>query len=191
MAARRDFGSVRLLSTGRYQARYVDRSGVRHARSFASRGDVSRYLAGMRVDLDRGDWLDPRSASCSSRLTYAAEWLERRRVNGRPLSPHPGAVRQPAPSPDQAGDRQAPAPLPRPGRHPKPAWRAHGHPGCRPLDRGALLPEKVGDGRALVDALPTQGGGLQRGRAQPVDARRVVGLVPRCLRVHEEVRQAH
>jgi len=86
VAARRDFGSVRMLSTGRYQARYVDRSGVRHARSFATRGDASRYLADMRVDLDRGDWVDPKAGVLQFQ-TYAAEWLERRRVKGRPLSP--------------------------------------------------------------------------------------------------------
>lgn len=52
---------MRLLGTGRYQARYVDRSGRRHARSFATKGDATRYLAGARVDLDRGDWVDPKA----------------------------------------------------------------------------------------------------------------------------------
>ncbi len=60
MTGRRDFGTVRLLGTGRYQARYVDRSGRRHARSFATKGDATRFLSGARVDLDRGDWVDPK-----------------------------------------------------------------------------------------------------------------------------------
>ncbi len=86
MTGRRDFGTVRLLSTGRYQARYVDRSGRRHARSFATKGDATRYLAGARVDLDRGDWVDPKAGQLTFEA-YASTWLAERRVKGRPISP--------------------------------------------------------------------------------------------------------
>ncbi len=86
MTGRRDFGTVRLLGTGRYQARYVDRSGRRHARSFATKGDATRFLAGARVDLDRGDWVDPKAGQLTFEA-YASTWLAERRVKGRPISP--------------------------------------------------------------------------------------------------------
>lgn len=86
MTGRRDFGTVRLLGTGRYQARYVDRSGRRHARSFATKGDATRFLSGARVDLDRGDWVDPKAGQLTFEA-YASTWLAERRVKGRPISP--------------------------------------------------------------------------------------------------------
>jgi integrase len=83
---RRDFGSVRRLPSGRWQARYRDGSGVSRSRSFPTRGDASRYLARTRTDLDRGDWFDP-EAGRETFKSYAASWLATRRVRGRLLAP--------------------------------------------------------------------------------------------------------
>jgi len=85
---RADFGTVRRLPSGRWQARYRDRSGqLRPAPdTFATRGDASRYLAGVRADLDRGEFFDP-NAGRETVLAYAAGWLVARRVQGRPLAP--------------------------------------------------------------------------------------------------------
>jgi integrase len=83
---RRDFGSVRRLPSGRWQARYRDGSGVSRSKSFPTRGDASRYLARTRTDLDRGDWFDPEAGRESLR-SYAAGWLATRRVSGRLLAP--------------------------------------------------------------------------------------------------------
>jgi len=84
--ARRDFGNVRRLPSRRWQARYVDAAGRTHSRIFATRGDAARFLATARVDLDRGEWVDP-AAGCQTVAHYAAGWLAGRRVRGRPLAP--------------------------------------------------------------------------------------------------------
>jgi hypothetical protein len=53
---RRAFGSVRRLSSGRWQVRYRDLSGVMHTgpHTFASKADASRYLAMVEADLHPG-----------------------------------------------------------------------------------------------------------------------------------------
>lgn len=83
---RRDFGNVRKLPSGRWQARYYDTSGLRHAKSFATKADAGRFLAGSRADLDRGDWFNPQAGEISL-AAYATQWLGNRRVRGHPLAP--------------------------------------------------------------------------------------------------------
>jgi integrase len=84
--ARRDFGSIRRRDSGRWQARYRDPSGRMHGRMFATRADAARFLAGVRADLDRGDWFDPAAGRVLLK-DYAATWLKTRKVRGRPLAP--------------------------------------------------------------------------------------------------------
>jgi integrase len=94
MSARRaDFGAIRKLPSGRWQVRYRDRSGrmLPAPTTFATRGDASRWLAATRADLDRGAYFDP-SAGEETLAAYTAEWLERRRVRGRPLAPRTAAL---------------------------------------------------------------------------------------------------
>ena len=85
---RADFGSIRKLQSGRWQARYPDKSGRQRTgpQTFATRGDASRYLAGVRADLDRGNWFDPNAGRVTLR-PYADSWLRTRRVRGGPLAP--------------------------------------------------------------------------------------------------------
>jgi integrase len=83
---RRDFGSVRKLSSGRWQARYGDASGRKYARTFGTKADANRFLAGTRADLDRGDWFNPTAGEVPL-STYAFSWLDARRVRGRSLAP--------------------------------------------------------------------------------------------------------
>jgi len=92
-ARRSDFGAMRKLPSGRWQVRYRDRSGrmVPAPTTFATRGDASRWLAATRADLDRGAYFDP-NAGEETLAAYAAEWLERRRVRGRPLAPRTAAL---------------------------------------------------------------------------------------------------
>ncbi len=147
MTGRRDFGTVRLLSTGRYLARYVDRSGRRHARSFATKGDATRFLAGARVDLDRGDWVDPKAGQLTFEA-YASTWLAERRVKGRPVSPRPGgALRQPTEGQDRPGAEEDPAPLPGAGRRAPLACGppAHGRGGA--VHRRQGLPPRTRGGK--------------------------------------------
>lgn len=84
--ARRDFGSIRRMSSGRWQARYLDAAGVSHPSVHATRGDASRHLASVQTALARGDWIDPEAGTMALR-DYAATWIEQRRVRGRPLAP--------------------------------------------------------------------------------------------------------
>lgn len=59
---RRQFGGIRKLPSGRYQARYYDAIGTRHTapHTFAAKADAARYLAVMEADMTRGAWIDPR-----------------------------------------------------------------------------------------------------------------------------------
>jgi len=88
---RRDFGSIRRRDSGRWQARYRDPHGRAQTRMFASRSDAARFLAGVRADLDRGDWFDP-TAGRQRLADYAHGWVKTRRVRGRPLAPRTVAL---------------------------------------------------------------------------------------------------
>lgn len=85
---RADFGSIRRLSSGRWQVRHRDPDGqVRNApHTFATRADASAYLAQLRTNLRRGEWADV-TAGRISLSEYAATWLDHRRVRGMPLAP--------------------------------------------------------------------------------------------------------
>ena len=68
------FGSMRRLSSGRWQVRYRDLAGVMHTgpHTFTSKADAARYLALVEADLHRGTWADPKLG----RITLA-EWAKR------------------------------------------------------------------------------------------------------------------
>ncbi len=103
--ARRDFGTVRRLPSGRWQARYRVPSGDRFTaeRTFATRAEATSYLAGVQADLDRGAYVDP-TASSETFGDYATTWLAQRAdlrprtaelyegLLNRHLLPHLGAV---------------------------------------------------------------------------------------------------
>jgi integrase len=74
---RRDFGNVRLLPSGRYQARYTDVGGSVHSRTFLSRREAQHFLAAAQADIARGDWRDPRSAKVRFG-DYAEAWMATR-----------------------------------------------------------------------------------------------------------------
>jgi integrase len=81
---RRVFGSVRRLSSGRWQVRYRDLSGVMHTgpHTFTSKTDAARYLAMVEADLHRGAWADPKPG----RITLA-EWAKRWQATTTNLRP--------------------------------------------------------------------------------------------------------
>jgi len=74
--SRRQFGSVRRLPSGRWQARYRGPAGrlVAAPHTFATRGDATRWLATVEVDQARGHWLDP-TAGHVHLSDYAWAWL--------------------------------------------------------------------------------------------------------------------
>jgi len=81
---RRVFGSLRRLSSGRWQVRYRDLSGVLHTgpHTFTSKADAARYLAMVEADLHRGMWTDPKLG----RMTLA-EWAKRWQATTTSLRP--------------------------------------------------------------------------------------------------------
>lgn len=76
MARKRQFGSVRRLSSGRWQARYRVAGGrfVAAPRTFPTKADAARWLAGVESDQARGVWVDPRAGKVLLN-DYASAWL--------------------------------------------------------------------------------------------------------------------
>lgn len=60
MPARRHFGSIRKLPSGRYQASYWH-NVARHVapETFPSKGDAQRWLSDLETSIHRGEWVDP------------------------------------------------------------------------------------------------------------------------------------
>jgi integrase len=69
MARRRDFGSIRRLPSGRWQARYRTAKGelVPAAETFATKGDAAAWLASVQTDTARGEFVDPRAGRVTLR----------------------------------------------------------------------------------------------------------------------------
>jgi integrase len=92
---KRNFGSVRQLPSGRWQARY------RHPQSnrlmgapstFATKKDADRWLANTQVDLDRGNWIDPAWGTVSLE-EYAKAWLVQRILAPRTVELYQGLLK--------------------------------------------------------------------------------------------------
>jgi integrase len=66
------FGTVTCLDSKRWRARYVDKAGNRHGKTFDTKADAKAWLAARQTDIARGDRTDPRRG----RLTFA-EWADR------------------------------------------------------------------------------------------------------------------
>ncbi|MEU5252362.1 tyrosine-type recombinase/integrase [Streptomyces longwoodensis] len=80
---RRQFGRVRKLPSGRYQARYVGPDGLLRPapETFRTKKDADAWLADKQTELRRGDWRDPDAGKVPFG-DYAAAW-----VKERPLAP--------------------------------------------------------------------------------------------------------
>lgn len=84
MAKRRSaFGSVRKLQSGRWQARYTAPGGgtVTAPQTFHTKLDAQAWLATIRADLVRGNWLPADHATTFGQ--YATTWLEHRTLKPR------------------------------------------------------------------------------------------------------------
>ena len=46
--------------SGKYRVRYRDPSGRNRGRTFLRKADADRFAREVEVDMDRGDWIDPR-----------------------------------------------------------------------------------------------------------------------------------
>lgn len=76
MSRRREFGSVRKLPSGRWQARYevVGGRSIPAPRTFPSKAEAARWLAEVEADQARGLWIDPQ-AGRTPLSDYAWGWL--------------------------------------------------------------------------------------------------------------------
>ena len=81
--ARRRFGLLRKLPSGRWQASFTGPDGRRQTAptTFATKSDADRWLAKVDIDLWRGTWLDEAAARIPFGI-YARQWLEDNRNIG-------------------------------------------------------------------------------------------------------------
>ena len=90
MTARRGFGKVRKLPSGRYQASYIGPDGQRHnaPATFITKTDAGGWLAAQQTDIARGTWGKPAPARrelVPVFADYAAKWLATRPLRGRSI----------------------------------------------------------------------------------------------------------
>lgn len=76
---RREFGTVRQLSSGRWQARYWAPDGSRRGapETFASKTDAQTWLTLTKADIERKHWVDP-DAGAVNFQAYALKWVDER-----------------------------------------------------------------------------------------------------------------
>jgi len=83
-------GSMRKLSSGRWQVRYTGPDGVRRSapRTFQTKRDAHSYLAQVTADISRGEWRESghEASVAVSFRDYTSAWLDSRKVKGRGLS---------------------------------------------------------------------------------------------------------
>lgn len=79
---RRQFGSIRKLPSGRWQARFTapDRSTVTAPRTFRGKIDAEAWLADRRREIDRGLWNPGTLQRAANFGDYAAQWLAHREL---------------------------------------------------------------------------------------------------------------
>ncbi len=85
---------MRKLPSGKYQARYsVDGTWHRAETTFRTKREADAYLATVRVDLDRGTWIDPDAGKVTFE-EYAERWLvERPQLRPRTQELYEGQLR--------------------------------------------------------------------------------------------------
>ena len=73
---RRQFGRVRRLPSGRYQARYADGQGQDRPapQTFPTKADASAFLARVQAEMQKGEWRDPALGQVTFR-SWAEQWL--------------------------------------------------------------------------------------------------------------------
>ena len=76
---RRRFGTIRRLSSGRYQARYPGPDGVVRPAddTFATKTGAETWLTRKEAEILDGDWIDPDAGEIQI-SDYAATWIEER-----------------------------------------------------------------------------------------------------------------
>jgi integrase len=77
LSTRRQFGRIRRLPSGRWQARYPDHANtdVPAPVTFSTKADAGRFLARVQTEQERGEWRDPRLGEVTF-ATWVEDWLE-------------------------------------------------------------------------------------------------------------------
>lgn len=96
--ARRSWGAIRKLPSGRFQASYVGDDLVRHnaPRTFTSKLDGEAWLAAERRKLELGEWEPPAKQRARDGLTvseYTSVWIEQRKLRPRTASGYRALLR--------------------------------------------------------------------------------------------------
>jgi len=81
---RRQFGNVRKLASGRFQARYLGPDGLSRSapETFPDKTSATRWLTLKQAELIRGDWTDPDLGRVPV-VDYAASWIEEHELSPR------------------------------------------------------------------------------------------------------------
>ncbi len=93
---KRDFGALRELPSGRWQAKYrhpVSNRFVPAPDTFATRADGARWLATIQSDLARRSWIDPELGNLSVGA-YAETWLSQRVLRPRTIELYKGLLKR-------------------------------------------------------------------------------------------------
>ncbi|MGW1564022.1 tyrosine-type recombinase/integrase [Streptomyces sp. NPDC002144] len=91
---RREFGTVRKLASGRWQARYLGPDGQRHQapETFETKSDAQDWLNLVRADIERSTWRHP-DAGAVNFEKYALRWLEERGLAPTTVDRYDGLLR--------------------------------------------------------------------------------------------------
>jgi integrase len=95
MAAKRRFGRVRRLPSGRWQARHKGPDGIDRPapNTFATKTEAERWLSLTEAEIIRDDWIDP-AAGRVPFIPYAQSWVaERPNLRPKTLQLYKGLVR--------------------------------------------------------------------------------------------------
>jgi hypothetical protein len=87
------WGSVRKLSSGRFQARYcIDLVWHNAPMTYHTKRESDAYLASDRADIDRGSWIDPDAGKVTFE-EYSSRWLAERPLRPRTRELYDGQLR--------------------------------------------------------------------------------------------------
>jgi integrase len=94
MTGKRDWGRIRQLPSGRWQARYPGPDGkLRPApQTFERKADASNWLANKRAEINRDEWIDPDAGKVTFRL-YAETWIKERDLADTTAERYEGILR--------------------------------------------------------------------------------------------------
>jgi len=90
MPARRSFGSLRKLKSGRYQAKYSGIDGQRYTApsTFSTKMDADAWLAQRLSEISRGVWESPEAIKASITFgEYFKKFLQTRTTKGKAIKP--------------------------------------------------------------------------------------------------------